>query len=94
MLTSNISYGCVLMLLLVVSGHTYERNAIARWLQTSDKSPLTGCVLPHKELVPNYGLLSSLQDTASRSKDADASVDLVESSEPEESMKPPARGDV
>jgi hypothetical protein len=82
------------MLLLVVSGHTYERYAIARWLKTSDKSPLTGGVLPHKELVPNYGLLSSLQDTASRLKDSDASVALVESSEPEESMKPPAREDI
>jgi U-box domain len=50
-------------------GHTYERSAIARWLQTSEKSPLTGGVLPHKELVPNYGLLNSLQEAASRAKD-------------------------
>lgn len=47
---------------VAADGHTYERVAIARWLQTSDKSPLTGSVLPHKELVPNYGLLSSLQE--------------------------------
>jgi hypothetical protein len=30
---------------------------------------LTGGVLPHKELVPNYGLLNSLQEAASRAKD-------------------------
>ena len=47
---------------VAADGHTYERVAIARWLQTSDKSPLTGSILPHKELVPNYGLLSSLQE--------------------------------
>jgi hypothetical protein len=50
-------------------GHTYERSAIRRWLLTSDKSPLTGSVLHHKELVPNYGLLSSLQESASRSRE-------------------------
>jgi hypothetical protein len=47
---------------VAADGHTYERSAIARWLSTSDKSPLTGSVLPHKNLVPNYMLLSSLQE--------------------------------
>jgi hypothetical protein len=45
---------------VAADGHTYERSAIARWLSTSNKSPLTGSVLPHKDLVPNYMLLSSL----------------------------------
>jgi hypothetical protein len=49
---------------VAADGHTYERNAIARWLRTSDKSPLTGSELPHKNLVPNYMLLSSLQEAA------------------------------
>jgi hypothetical protein len=49
---------------VAADGHTYERSAIARWLQTSDKSPLTGAFLPHKELVPNYMLLSSLAEAA------------------------------
>jgi hypothetical protein len=49
---------------VAADGHTYERSAIVRWLQTSDKSPLTGSVLPHKNLVPNYMLLSSLQEQA------------------------------
>lgn len=49
---------------VAADGHTYERSAIARWLRTSDKSPLTGSTLPHKNLVPNYMLLSSLQEAA------------------------------
>jgi U-box domain/C2 domain len=49
---------------VAADGHTYERYAIARWLQTSDKSPLTGSLLMHKNLVPNYMLLSSLQEVA------------------------------
>lgn len=49
---------------VAADGHTYERSAIVRWLQTSDKSPLTGSVLPHKNLVPNYMLLSSVQELA------------------------------
>lgn len=49
---------------VAADGHTYERSAIVRWLQTSDKSPLTGSILPHKNLVSNYMLLSSLQDRA------------------------------
>jgi len=47
---------------VAADGHTYERSAIVRWLKNSDKSPLTGSVLPHKNLVPNYMLLSSLRD--------------------------------
>ena len=54
-------------------GHTYERSAIARWLKTSDKSPLSGSLLPHKDLVPNYVLLSSLQEAASRISEAEGS---------------------
>eukprot|EP00934_Nitzschia_sp_Nitz4_P007525 Nitzschia sp. Nitz4//scaffold128_size63911//57374//59346//NITZ4_006232-RA/size63911-augustus-gene-0.106-mRNA-1//-1//CDS//3329534871//7515//frame0 len=50
------------------SGHTYERKAIARWLATSNKSPMTGSILPHKELVPNYGLMSSVQEAAEKAQ--------------------------
>lgn len=49
---------------VAADGHTYERAAIARWLTSSDKSPLTGEILAHKELVPNYMLLSSLREAA------------------------------
>jgi hypothetical protein len=56
---------------VAADGHTYERAAIARWLQTSDKSPLTGGILAHKELVPNYMLLSSLREAAAASNETD-----------------------
>ncbi|KAL7544782.1 hypothetical protein ACHAWF_008148 [Thalassiosira exigua] len=45
---------------VAADGHTYEREAIARWLRESDRSPLTGETLAHAELVPNYLLLSGL----------------------------------
>lgn len=51
---------------VAADGHTYERSAIARWLTTSNMSPMTGSVLPHKELVTNYGLMSSVQEAATR----------------------------
>lgn len=53
---------------VAADGHTYERAAIARWLAESNKSPLTGAVLSHKDLVPNYMLLSSLQEAAAATK--------------------------
>ncbi|CAJ1969246.1 unnamed protein product [Cylindrotheca closterium] len=55
---------------VAADGHTYERTAIARWFQSSNKSPLTGGVLSHKELVSNYMLLSSVQEAASRNPSA------------------------
>mmetsp|Transcript_52594 Transcript_52594/g.140152 ORF Transcript_52594/g.140152 Transcript_52594/m.140152 type:complete len:247 (-) Transcript_52594:491-1231(-) len=42
-------------------GHTYERSAIARWLATSRKSPVTGHSLPHTELIPNHSVRTLLQ---------------------------------
>lgn len=57
---------------VAADGHTYERTAIARWLLESDKSPLTGSVLLHKDLVPNYMLLSSLQEAAKATKKIEA----------------------
>ena len=49
---------------VAADGHTYERSAIARWLSTSNRSPMTGSILPHKNLVTNYGLLSSIEEAA------------------------------
>ena len=62
---------------VAADGHTYERFAIARWLKTSDKSPLTGSLLPHKNLVTNYMLMSSLQqlDAASSTTAAAAQAE-------------------
>ncbi|EJK43987.1 hypothetical protein THAOC_37517 [Thalassiosira oceanica] len=46
---------------VAADGHTYERSAIARWLETSDRSPLTGQRMAHSNLAPNYLLLSSFE---------------------------------
>jgi hypothetical protein len=51
---------------VAADGHTYERYAIARWLETSSRSPLTGEILAHNKLVPNYLLLSSLSSGEKR----------------------------
>lgn len=42
-------------------GYTYERAAIARWFETSRKSPVTGQILPHTDLVPNHSVRTLLK---------------------------------
>ena len=37
-------------------GFTYERAAIAKWLEKNDTSPSTGAVLEHKVLIPIHRL--------------------------------------
>jgi len=55
-------------------GYTYERAAIARWFETSRKSPVTGQTLPHIDLVPNQSvrtllkMLIDMTDTSSQEK--------------------------
>ena len=47
---------------LTADAMCYERSAIEEWLSHHDTSPMTGLVLPHKELVPNlnmYRLISA-----------------------------------
>lgn len=53
---------------VAADGHTYERAAIARWLLSSNRSPLTGSALAHKNLVPNYMLLSSLRESSASNR--------------------------
>mmetsp|Transcript_17374 Transcript_17374/g.20091 ORF Transcript_17374/g.20091 Transcript_17374/m.20091 type:complete len:754 (+) Transcript_17374:46-2307(+) len=62
---------------VAADGHTYEAAAIKRWLRTSNISPLTGSILPHKKLVPNYLLISTFQDggTTSGSSPSFSDVD-------------------
>ena len=38
---------------LAADGHTYEREAIERWLENNDESPVTGGILRHTRLIPN-----------------------------------------
>lgn len=42
---------------VVVADTKYEHSALDMWLKTNDKSHVTGSVLIHKKLVPNYGLM-------------------------------------
>jgi hypothetical protein len=54
---------------VAADGNTYEKSAIRRWLRSSDMSPLTGMKLKHKELIPNYLLISSFQSWRRRTDD-------------------------
>lgn len=47
---------------IAADGHSYERDAITRWLAGSDLSPSTSMPLPHKNLVPNHSLKMVCQD--------------------------------
>ena len=43
-------------------GHSYEREAIERWLRNHHTSPLTGRVMPSSALLPNHRLRTLIQD--------------------------------
>ena len=45
-------------------GHTYEREAIKRWLAQSTTSPCTGLVLRSNRLVPNFALKGAIDNFA------------------------------
>ncbi|KAK9818307.1 hypothetical protein WJX72_010369 [[Myrmecia] bisecta] len=46
---------------ICADGHTYERSAIAQWLEVHDTSPMTNKKLEHKMLVSNMALRKILQ---------------------------------
>ncbi|XP_050254423.1 U-box domain-containing protein 35-like isoform X1 [Quercus robur] len=45
---------------VAADGYTYDRRAIKQWLEENDTSPMTNMPLPHKNLIPNYTLLSAV----------------------------------
>ena len=47
---------------LTDDGHTYERESIENWFQTSHKSPITGLQLKSKNLIPNIVLKNSKKE--------------------------------
>lgn len=47
---------------IVSDGHTYDRSQIVRWFYSNNTSPLTGLVLPNKDLIPNYSLKSLIEN--------------------------------
>lgn len=64
-------------------GYTYERAAIARWFETSRKSPVTGQTLPHTDLVANHSvrtLLKMLIDMTESSLKAPGALPALASS--------------
>mmetsp|Transcript_78675 Transcript_78675/g.156431 ORF Transcript_78675/g.156431 Transcript_78675/m.156431 type:complete len:299 (-) Transcript_78675:567-1463(-) len=62
------SFICPLTLEIMVDpvtaadGHSYEHEAIAKWLQTSSLSPLTGERLPNKHLTRSHALRNAIQE--------------------------------
>ncbi|KAH3763654.1 hypothetical protein Pelo_4466 [Pelomyxa schiedti] len=55
-------------------GHTYEREAISRWLENHDTSPVTSLPLSSKNIVPNYSLRDAIAEWNSRSECTDGST--------------------
>ncbi|KAK7259769.1 hypothetical protein RIF29_25382 [Crotalaria pallida] len=47
---------------VAADGYTYDCKAIETWFQENDKSPMTNMALPHKNLIPNYTLLSAITE--------------------------------
>lgn len=62
------SFNCPLTLSLMsdpaqtIDGHTYEKSAIAEWLEHNDTSPMTGLVLSEKTLIPNLALKRAIEE--------------------------------
>lgn len=46
---------------MAADGHTYEREAILNWFQTSNRSPMTNEILANKDLKTNHAVKSILQ---------------------------------
>eukprot|EP00882_Tetradesmus_deserticola_P004990 GHRQ01005259.1.p1 GENE.GHRQ01005259.1~~GHRQ01005259.1.p1 ORF type:complete len:429 (+),score=103.88 GHRQ01005259.1:79-1365(+) len=50
---------------MVATGHTYDRQCIAKWLAQGNRTcPVTGMRLRHLELVPNHALRNAIQEWA------------------------------
>ena len=63
---------------ITTDGFTYERVAIAQWLETQDTSPLTGEPLPSKALLPNHLARASCQRYREEVCNANAAAALVQ----------------
>jgi hypothetical protein len=51
---------------VAMDGFSYERQAIAQWLQTHDTSPCTNAVMPARTLIPNTTLRNFIRDFMDR----------------------------
>ncbi len=43
-------------LVIAADGHTYERDAMTKWLQHRHTSPVTGQLLKHTRLISNFAV--------------------------------------
>jgi len=56
-------------------GNTYEREAVERWLETHNTSPMHGAILPNNSLVPNLALRHQIEHTALTNSRSGVAVD-------------------
>ncbi|XP_074379530.1 U-box domain-containing protein 35-like isoform X1 [Apium graveolens] len=51
---------------VAADGYTYDRKAIAKWLEENDKSPMTNLPISDKSLIRNYTILSAILEWKGR----------------------------
>jgi hypothetical protein len=67
---------------IAADGHTYERSAIEQWLANranANRSPCTGLVLQHAQLVPNIALKMVIQEHIAHTLDTSSSTQAADS---------------
>ena len=76
---------------VAADGHSYERAAITRWLETKKSSPLAGEILGNTYLIPNHNLKKLITEfnergnpSASASASAGAGSESSKKSDPHE----------
>mmetsp|Transcript_84966 Transcript_84966/g.253289 ORF Transcript_84966/g.253289 Transcript_84966/m.253289 type:complete len:604 (-) Transcript_84966:70-1881(-) len=57
-----ISLECMRDPVVLVDGHSYERQYIESWLQKHGTSPMTGLLLEQKDFYPNHALRTAIQE--------------------------------
>lgn len=66
---------------IIASGHTYNRNSIAQWINSGHQTcPKTGKRLIHRALIPNYALKSLIHQWSQENN-----VPLIEATSPSSS---------
>ena len=55
---------------MAADGHTYERDALLRWLKTSNISPATGALLANRTIMPNHCVKMLIQELDTPHRDS------------------------
>lgn len=58
---------------LAADGHTYERQAIEKWMTAHNTSPMTGAPLMHRFLTQNFALKRIISSCGARSDNCESS---------------------